>query len=58
MTWPVKIAQYSYGWHMGTEKPITQIIATIHDSVSERRLVLTPAIHTARGNIYSDPHAL
>ena len=43
---------------MGTEKPITRIIATIHDSVSERTLVLTSTTHTARGNIYSDPHAL
>ena len=46
------------GWHMGTAKPVTQIEATIHDSVSEWRLVPRSATHTARGNIYSDPHTL
>jgi hypothetical protein len=46
------------GWHMGTAKTVTQIEATIHDSVSERRLMLTSITHTARDNIYSDPHAL
>ncbi len=51
-------AQYSSGWHMRTAKPVTQIEATINDSVSERRLVPASRTHTARDNIYSDPHAL
>ena len=51
-------AQYSSGWHMGTAKPLTQIEAMIHDSVSERRLVPTSATHTVRGNIYSGSYAL
>jgi hypothetical protein len=46
------------GWRMRTAKLVTQIEATIHDSVSERRLVPTPATHTARDNIYSDPHTV
>jgi len=29
------------GWHMGTAKTVTQIEATIYDSVSEWTLVLT-----------------
>ena len=57
MTEPVFEAGQS-GWHMGTAKPVTQIEATIHDSVSEWRLVLTSATHTVRGNIYSGPHTL
>ncbi len=51
-------AQYNSGWHMGTAKPVTQIETTIHDSVSERRLVPASGTHTARDNIYSDHHAL
>ena len=51
-------AQYNSGWHMGTAKPVTQIEATIHDSVSERRLVPASRTHTACDNIYSDPYAL
>ena len=51
-------AQYNSSWHTGTAKTVTQIEATIHDLVSERRLVPTPATHTARDNIYSDPHTL
>ena len=43
---------------MGTAKPVTQIGATIYDSVSEWRLVPASRTHTARDNIYSDPHAL
>jgi len=46
------------GWHRGTAKTVTQIEATIHDSVSELTLVLTSATHTARDNIYSDPHTV
>ncbi len=57
MTEPVIGAGQS-GWHMVTAKPVTQIEATIYDSVSERRLVPASGTHTARDNIYSDPHAL
>jgi len=57
MTEPVFEAGHS-GWHMGTAKTVTQIEATIHDSVSEWTLVLTSATHTARDNIYSDPHTV
>ncbi len=46
------------GWHMETEKPVTQIEVTIYDCVSEWRLVPASGTHTARDNIYSDPHAL